>query len=365
MRLSEMLKPANVRLGLAAKIKTDAIKELVDLLAANNELKDPKLVLEAVLEREATRTTGIGQGLAIPHGKCLGTDHLVMALGKTAAPIEIVVIDDHSRDGSREFLEQYCQRHSIRLILPERNLGIAGARNQLIRHARGAFIVATPLGCKVLLEAYDIPVEGADVVIVGRSQLVGRPLALLLTLKGAGANATVTLCHTGTPDVGEHTRRADIVVAGAGSANSVTADMVKPGAVVIDCGTNKADDGRTVGDVDFEAVRDVAGAITPVPGGVGPMTVACLMDNVARAADSDLSGGQLGIRDDHNVRTMAAGLVALRLNSDTYRAKVRESLRGLMANPMYAADRACGPVSRRCTSEVGRGCHAGRFQRIG
>ena len=147
-----------------------------------------------------------------------------------------------------------------------------------------SFVPATPLGCKVLLETYDVPVAGADVVVVGRSQLVGRPLALLLTLKAAGANATVTLCHTGTRDVTAHTRRADIVVVATGVPHTLRGDMVRPGAVVIDVGINRRDDGTLFGDVDYDDVVQVAGAVTPVPGGVGPMTRAMLLHNTLLAA---------------------------------------------------------------------------------
>lgn len=144
------------------------------------------------------------------------------------------------------------------------------------------FVPATPLGCMVLLAEHDIAVAGADVVIVGRSQLVGRPLAMLLTLKSA--NATVTICHTGTTDLAAHTRRADIVVVAAGREGTLTADMVRPGATVLDVGINRGTDGKLRGDADFDAVAEVAGAITPVPGGVGPMTVAMLLRNTALAA---------------------------------------------------------------------------------
>jgi methylenetetrahydrofolate dehydrogenase (NADP+)/methenyltetrahydrofolate cyclohydrolase len=145
-------------------------------------------------------------------------------------------------------------------------------------------VPATPLGCQVLLTTYDIPVRGANVVIIGRSQLVGRPLAMLLSLKADGANATVTMCHTGTRDVGEHTRNADIVVVATGVPHTLTADMVKPGATVIDVGINRGDDGKLFGDVDYTEVAEVAGAITPVPGGVGPMTRAMLLHNTLIAA---------------------------------------------------------------------------------
>ena len=145
-------------------------------------------------------------------------------------------------------------------------------------------VPATPLGCQVLLTTYDVPVRGANVVIIGRSQLVGRPLAMLLSLKADGANATVTMCHTGTKDVGEHTRNADIVVVATGVPHTLTADMVKPGATVIDVGINRAEDGSLFGDVDYAEVAEVAGAITPVPGGVGPMTRAMLLHNTLLAA---------------------------------------------------------------------------------
>ncbi len=141
-----------------------------------------------------------------------------------------------------------------------------------------------------LLARSGVDPSGAHAVVVGRSSLVGRPLAVLLSNKAAGANATVTLCHTGTADLGAHTRTADILVVAAGRPGTVTADMVKPGATVIDVGTNRIDDAsrkrgwRLVGDVDFAGVSEVAGRITKVPGGVGPMTIAMLLANTVRAA---------------------------------------------------------------------------------
>lgn len=145
-------------------------------------------------------------------------------------------------------------------------------------------VPATPLGCQVLLTTYDIPVAGAHVVIIGRSQLVGRPLAMLLSLKAQGANATVTMCHTGTKDIGALTRSADIVVVATGVPHTLTADMVREGVTVIDVGINRAEDGSLFGDVDYDDVAQVASAITPVPGGVGPMTRAMLLHNTLLAA---------------------------------------------------------------------------------
>lgn len=141
----------------------------------------------------------------------------------------------------------------------------------------------TPSGCMTLLEHYGIPVRGAEVVVVGRSFLVGRPLALLLAARGA--DATITIAHSRTRSLAEVTRRADIVVAAVGVPRMVTSEYVRPGAVVIDVGINRTESGELVGDVDFDDVAAVADAITPVPGGVGPMTVAMLMRNTAIAAE--------------------------------------------------------------------------------
>ena len=142
---------------------------------------------------------------------------------------------------------------------------------------------ATPAGIQQLLIRSNIETAGAEVVIVGRSNIVGKPLAALMVQKGPGANSTVTVCHTGTRDLEAHTLGADILVAAIGRAKAITGPMIKPGAAVIDVGINRTDDGL-VGDVDFEAASEVAGAITPVPGGVGPMTIAMLLSNTVTLA---------------------------------------------------------------------------------
>ncbi|MGZ4142603.1 MAG: bifunctional 5,10-methylenetetrahydrofolate dehydrogenase/5,10-methenyltetrahydrofolate cyclohydrolase [Actinomycetota bacterium] len=162
--------------------------------------------------------------------------------------------------------------------------GLHPENQGLLMMGRARFVPATPAGVLELLHRGEVEVEGRHVVVVGRSNLVGRPLSVLLSTKARGLNATVTLCHTGTKDIGQYTRDADIVIVAAGHAKALTADMVRPGVVVIDVGTNKGPDGKLIGDVDFGPVSEVASAISPVPGGVGPMTVAMLMDNVARAA---------------------------------------------------------------------------------
>lgn len=146
------------------------------------------------------------------------------------------------------------------------------------------FVPCTPLGVQQVLVRHQIPIDGRHVVIVGRSNIVGKPLALLLMQKGPGGNATVTVCHSRTRDIGAITRQADIVVVAIGQAHFLKSDMVRPGAVVIDVGINRTAEGKLVGDVDFDAVKDVASAITPVPGGIGPMTITMLLHNTLQAA---------------------------------------------------------------------------------
>ncbi len=143
------------------------------------------------------------------------------------------------------------------------------------------FRPCTPFGCMSLIDSTGVSIAGKHAVVIGRSNTVGKPMALLLLQ----ANATVTVCHSATPDIGRFTRDADIVVAAVGRRNVLTADMVKPGAVVIDVGMNRNDEGKLCGDVDFAAVREVAGYITPVPGGVGPMTITMLLVNTLEAAE--------------------------------------------------------------------------------
>lgn len=151
------------------------------------------------------------------------------------------------------------------------------------------FYPCTPFGIRELLARSGVETKGAEVVVVGRSNLVGKPISMMLVQKEAGANATVTMCHTATRDLAAHTRRADILIVAAGKAKAVTADMVKEGAVVIDVGVNRigmTPEGKAklCGDVDFEAVKEKASVITPVPGGVGPMTITMLMQNTLKAA---------------------------------------------------------------------------------
>ncbi|WP_288252312.1 bifunctional methylenetetrahydrofolate dehydrogenase/methenyltetrahydrofolate cyclohydrolase FolD [uncultured Hydrogenophaga sp.] len=148
------------------------------------------------------------------------------------------------------------------------------------------FWPCTPHGCMKMLEHIGYDLRGKHAAVIGRSNIVGKPMALMLLQ----ANATVTVCHSGTRDLGAITRQADVVVAAVGKRNVLTADMVKPGAVVIDVGMNRNDAGKLCGDVDFDGVKEVAGWITPVPGGVGPMTITMLMVNTLDSAERQASG---------------------------------------------------------------------------
>ncbi len=146
------------------------------------------------------------------------------------------------------------------------------------------FRPCTPAGIMELLARSGVKTDGAEVVVLGRGNIVGKPMAAMLCQKGRGANATVTICHSATRDIQAHCLRADILIAAMGVPEFVKAGMVKPGAAVIDVGVNRGD-GKLVGDVDFKNVQPVAGKITPNPGGVGPMTIAMLMQNTVRAAE--------------------------------------------------------------------------------
>lgn len=168
------------------------------------------------------------------------------------------------------------------LIPPEKDVDGLTERSmgRLVRNRPG-LVSCTPLGVMRLLEKYDVPTSGKRAVVIGRSTLVGLPLSLLLNRKGA--DATVTMAHSRTVDMAAVVREADIVIGAAGQARMITADMVKPGAAVIDVGVSRTEAG-IVGDVDYDAVAEVAGWITPMPGGTGPMTIGCLMENTLTAA---------------------------------------------------------------------------------
>ena len=179
-------------------------------------------------------------------------------------------------------LPAHIKRQAVLEVLsPDKDVdGLTPLSQGLLMTGQPNFIPCTPLGCLRLIQSVERKLAGLEVVVIGRSPLVGNPLAQLLQQQ----DATVTVAHRHTVDLATLTRRADIVVAAAGQENILTADMVKPGAIVIDVGINRRTEGSLAGDVDFAGVSAVARAITPVPGGVGPMTVACLLENTVNAA---------------------------------------------------------------------------------
>jgi methylenetetrahydrofolate dehydrogenase (NADP+)/methenyltetrahydrofolate cyclohydrolase len=175
---------------------------------------------------------------------------------------------------------------AVAAIAPEKDVdGLHPMNLGNLLGGRPGAIPCTPAGCIEILDHYGIAIEGAEAVVIGRSRLVGKPLAQLLLAR----HATVTMCHTRTRDLAAHCRRADILCVAAGRAGVVTGDMVREGVVVVDVGVNRLPTGKVTGDVQFDTVAPKARAVTPVPGGVGPMTIAMLMRNTARAAHRQLS----------------------------------------------------------------------------
>jgi methylenetetrahydrofolate dehydrogenase (NADP+)/methenyltetrahydrofolate cyclohydrolase len=170
----------------------------------------------------------------------------------------------------------------LEAIAPEKDVDGFHAENVgALAQGNPRFIPCTPYGVMKMLESEKVPLKGAEVVIVGRSNIVGKPMALLLLAQ----SATVTVCHSQSKDLRFHTQRADILVAAVGRPKMITGDMIKPGATVIDVGINRTADGKLCGDVDFETAKEVAGLITPVPGGVGPMTITMLLTNTLESAE--------------------------------------------------------------------------------
>ena len=213
-------------------------------------------------------------------------DHYAADLDEAAL---LARIDELNRDPSIHGIlvqlplpPQIDQHKVIEAIAPEKDVdGFHVANAGALLVGRPLFRPCTPYGVMKMLEAERIPLAGRNAVVIGRSNIVGKPMALLLL----DAGATVTLCHSKTADLAAHTRAADVVVVAVGRRNVLTAAMVKPGATVIDVGMNRDDAGKLCGDVDFAGVSEVAGHITPVPGGVGPMTITMLLVNTIEAAE--------------------------------------------------------------------------------
>lgn len=279
---AEIIDGKQIALDIRAEVKED-VKELVDKgitpgLATVLVGDDPASAVYVRSKRKACAEAGIK-----------AWDHDLPASTPQKDLLDLLA-DLNADDAVHGILvqlplpEHIDEQAVLEAVAPEKdadgfhptNLGRLLAGNRLVAPA-------TPAGIQELLIRSNVETSGAEVVVVGRSNIVGKPLAALMMQKGPGANSTVTVCHTGTRDLAEHTRSADILVAAIGRAHAITGPMVKPGATVIDVGINRTDDGL-VGDVDFESAAEVAAAITPVPGGVGPMTIAMLLRNTVALA---------------------------------------------------------------------------------
>jgi len=189
--------------------------------------------------------------------------------------------------------EQINEDAIIKAVSPVKDVDGFGPENLgLLVSGHPRFVPCTPFGIQQLLMRNGINLDGAHVVIVGRSNIVGKPLAVILMQKAPGANATVTVCHSRSRNLPDLTRQADVIVVAIGAARFLKADMVRPGSIVVDVGINEGENGKLVGDVDFEAVKEIASAITPVPGGVGPMTITMLLHNTVEAARLQNGGGE-------------------------------------------------------------------------
>jgi methylenetetrahydrofolate dehydrogenase (NADP+)/methenyltetrahydrofolate cyclohydrolase len=223
----------------------------------------------------------------------VGMESWLHQLPKETTQAELLALVRHLNDDRRvhgilvqlPLPSQIDEPTVIRAVTPVKDVDGFGPENLgLLTAGAPRYLPCTPFGVQQLLLRNGIAIEGRHVVILGRSNIVGKPLALILMQKASGANATVTVCHSRSRNLADITRQADIVVVAIGQAQFLKADMVRPGAVVVDVGVNRAPDGKLVGDVDFAAVQAVASAITPVPGGVGPMTITMLLHNTVRAA---------------------------------------------------------------------------------
>jgi methylenetetrahydrofolate dehydrogenase (NADP+)/methenyltetrahydrofolate cyclohydrolase len=287
----------------AAEVREE-LKGAVAALASSGCL--PHLALICVGEDPASQVYLRAKGKACEGLGIKSTLHRLPADVERARLESLIDELNADRDVHGILLQLPIPRHlpadsMIAAIDPAKDVdGFSPMSAGLLASGTPGFVPCTPLGVVVLLQRYSVPISGKHAVVVGRSLIVGRPLSNLLSLKSPNLNATVTLCHSGTADLAEVTRSADVLVAAIGTAGTITASMVKPGAAVVDVGMNRVPDAskasgyRLAGDVVFDEASEVAAWITPVPGGVGPMTVAMLMANTVKAA-----AAQSGARVEH------------------------------------------------------------------
>lgn len=279
------------------KIATDIRAEVAEEVAVLKKKGIvPKLVAVLVGDDPASHVYVSNKGRACVE---VGMDHQTIKLPKETTHGDLLQLVHHlNRDTTVSGIlvqlplpKQIDEREIINAVSPDKDVDCFHPANVgRISIGDPLFLPCTPAGVQELLLRCKMEPAGKHTVIVGRSNIVGKPLASMLIQKARGANSTVTVCHTGTPDIGSMTRQADIMIAAVGKAEMITGDMIRPGAVVIDVGINRIDDpskksgSRLVGDVHYESASAVASAITPVPGGVGPMTIAMLLKNTLKAA---------------------------------------------------------------------------------
>ncbi|MBN1854552.1 MAG: bifunctional methylenetetrahydrofolate dehydrogenase/methenyltetrahydrofolate cyclohydrolase FolD [Pirellulales bacterium] len=273
--------------ALAKQIQNELAESVIEFLQNNGAMpclaavlvgEDPASEVYVRNKRRACERVGIESQLhRLPMDA--SEDDLLKLISKLNKDLEV-----HGILVQLPLPPQITPRRILQAINPAKDVdGFHPENVGLLVQGYPRFLPCTPHGIQQILIRSGIEIAGARVVIVGRSDIVGKPLAILLSAKADGGNATVTLCHSRTRNLPEVTRQADILVAAIGQAQFITADMVKPGACVIDVGMNRMASGL-VGDVDFNAVREIAGCITPVPGGVGPLTVTMLLCNTLAAA---------------------------------------------------------------------------------
>lgn len=271
---------------LAKKIRI-GLKEKVSCLKKQGIL--PKLAVIMVGEDSSSKIYVRNKSLACQE---IGIDYEEFLLQETIEIeqlLELINSLNHRRDIHGILLQSPIPKHldinlAFRSIAPEKDVdGFNPINVGKLCLGQNGFVSCTPYGVIRMLEEYQIEIEGEEAVVIGRSNIVGKPMSQCLLNK----NATVTICHSKTKKLSQITKRADILVAAIGRPKFVTEDMVKEGATVIDVGINRGEDGKIVGDVDFENVKNKVSFITPVPGGVGPMTIAMLMENVVKAAEKE------------------------------------------------------------------------------
>lgn len=280
--------------AVAARVRREVAAEVADLVAAGTR---PGLAVILVGDDPASAVYVAAKGRACAE---VGIQEQTIHLPASTTQIELLALLDqlngdpcvHGILVQSPLPKQIDAGAVIRHTDPAKDVDGFHPVNvgKLLSGARDGFAPCTPAGVQELLRVSGVETHGRNCVIIGRSNIVGKPMAALMLQDTPGGNCTVTVCHRYTTDLAEHTRRADILITAVGAPRLVTADMVKPGATVVDVGITRIPDAtrksgtRLVGDVDFDGVREVASRITPVPGGVGPMTIAMLLRNTVRAA---------------------------------------------------------------------------------